>query len=214
MSDRIIKYAGLFITSVVFCYIFLAFFSPVLMKYGYYDFGVKIQNVYAKLCHQRVERSLFLFSDYGVLKVYSSDELYDIGFYAGKENVKRDRFGVNNIDGHGEWGEERMGYKVAICIRDIGLYLSFLIVSLVIHAMLLFKLRVEIGVKVFLLFLSPIFIDVFLQLLIELTGIIVPEHWFFDNIYRRIFTSVLAGSGLAIFIIPKLLTSGAEKEKI
>ena len=143
MLKFFIKYASLFITLVVFLYVFVAFLSPVLMKYGNYELGVKIQVLYEQFCHQRVERSLFLFSKDSLFASYDNQYLQDIGYYQGHEVQVYD-FGfelpswIDEIlherhDGHGLWGDEDMGFKVAICIRDIALYGGFLIVSVIVH---------------------------------------------------------------------------------
>lgn len=217
MENRLIKYASIFLTLFVFLYLFFAFLSPMLMKYGNYDLGVKIQKIYERFCHQRVERALFLFSERSLFSTYNDDIF--------KDEREDDRYTYlpdwlakileKNYDGHGKWGNEEMGYKVAICIRDIALYGSFLIVSVILQVLYyLFKFSKKISLRTLMIMLSPILLDVFIQILIDIFSLIPTTHWFYDNWVRRILTGLIAGSSIAIYLFGELLTIGHEKEKI
>ncbi len=219
MGNRLIKYASIFITLIIFLYLFFAFLSPVLMKYGNYDLGIRIQKIYEQFCHQRVERSLFLFSDRSLINSYSSNELENY------EGISKEDYSylphwlqdilLRNHDGHGLWGNSELGYKVAICIRDIALYGSFLVTSIILHLIYyIFRYSKRISFKTLLIMLSPILIDVLIQIFIDIFSLIPDTHWFYDSWIRRILTGCIAGSSIAIYVIGELLTISDEKEKI
>src|SRR3989304_3635349 len=85
-----------------FTYLFLPFLAPILLKLGYSSTANFIYSVYSFLCHQRAERSMFLFGE----KVsYSVDDLKEIGI-------------DNFLESRSFRGNDDIGFKVAFCFRD------------------------------------------------------------------------------------------------
>jgi len=102
------------------------FLAPVFMKAGWTLPASMIYRIYGVTCHQLAYRSFFLF---GEQLVYPRQA-------AGLENVvsygQATNFGEGNnpqdvLVARNFIGDERIGYKIAICQRDIAIYLGILI---------------------------------------------------------------------------------------
>jgi uncharacterized membrane protein len=91
-------------------YIGLPLLAPVLMHAGDSSAADLIYRVFSPLCHQLPERSFFL---YGKQPVYSLQELEQL--LAG---------GVVPLRYNGAPG---IGFKIAVCQRDVAIYLAMLI---------------------------------------------------------------------------------------
>jgi uncharacterized membrane protein len=99
-------------------YLLLPFAAPVFIKVGWEGPARVIYTVYKPLCHQLSFRSFFLF---GEESVYPREE------YA-------ERFDLD----HAHWpdlfaqareftGDETLGFKVALCQRDVAIFLALLL---------------------------------------------------------------------------------------
>jgi uncharacterized membrane protein len=156
---------------VVLIYVGLPFLAPVLLNAGIQGPARVIYTMYSPLCHQMTQRSFFLFgeqpaypreiagTDYKPLEAYMGDlpEFNDVSaenwpaFFAAARSFK---------------GNDQMGYKMALCERDIGIY-GFVLVGGLVFAML--RNRVKIRALPFVLFviigMGPIAIDGFSQLI-------------------------------------------------
>lgn len=116
----------------MFLYVGLPFFAPALMKAGAVFPAQIIYRVYSPLCHQFGFRSFFLF---GEQAYYPLAE-------AGLTGVKTfDQVtGFQDLDNPGSYsrlearrfvGNENVGYKVALCERDVAIYGAILLFGLV-----------------------------------------------------------------------------------
>ena len=145
-----------------FFYLFFAVMAPVFMKVGLQAPAKVIYKVYSPLCHQLAFRTFFLFGE----QPYYPREL------AGMEGVITygEATGFNEYDlptARQFTGNAAMGYKMALCERDIAIYGAILIFGLV------FSLT---GKKIppipwylwILLGLGPIGLDGFSQLLSQM----------------------------------------------
>ena len=94
-------------------YVGLPILSPILYHLGHPGAGGVIQTLLRPFCHQRPERSFFLF---GQQVVYSYDEL---AAHLGQEFVPARYIGGPEI-----------GYKVAMCERDVAIYGMMLLAGL------------------------------------------------------------------------------------
>jgi uncharacterized membrane protein len=115
-----------FIIGFLLLYVGLPFVAPILMKVNQPFTAKVIYTIYGPLCHQLAFRSYFLF---GAQPVYprilaglslpitwnSITNSSTIDFYAAKAFI----------------GDPFLGYKVAICERDIAMYGSFAIFSII-----------------------------------------------------------------------------------
>lgn len=111
---------------IIFLYVGLPFLAPVLMKAGIPQPAKAIYLVYSPLCHELGFRSFFLF---GEQPYYPRES-------AGMEGVTsfEEATNINGNDllaARNFVGNETLGYKVALCQRDVALYLGILIFSLI-----------------------------------------------------------------------------------
>ncbi len=158
-------------TVVALIYVGLPFLAPVLLRAGINGPARTIYTIYSPMCHQMAQRSFFLFgeqpaypreiagTDYKPLEAYIGDipEFNDVSaenwpaFFAAARSFR---------------GNEQMGYKMALCERDIGIY-GFVLVGGLLFGML--RNRRNIRPLPFVLFLiigiGPIAIDGFSQLI-------------------------------------------------
>jgi len=125
-------------------YIGLPFLAPTLMANGYERWGRLIYRLYGPpVCHQLPERSYFL---YGPRYYYTLEELHAL---VGEDMPAR------------YIGDEKIGYKVAICERDVAIYTTGLMAGLA-FAFVRRKLRPLPGrqfVRFTLIFVLPLAID-------------------------------------------------------
>jgi uncharacterized membrane protein/glutaredoxin len=111
---------------IIFLYTGLPFLAPVLMKAGMREPAKAIYIVYSPLCHQLGFRSWFLFGE----QLYYPREL------AGVNGVKsfEEETGITSdevIKAREYLGDERVGYKVALCERDTAIYGAMVIFGLI-----------------------------------------------------------------------------------
>ncbi len=140
----------LLINLAVAVYLLLPFLAPWLMRAGFTTPARFIYTIYSFACHQLPERSYFLF---GQQPVYSLPTLENNGLAAGLDLFARRKFVGNPI----------LGYKVAICQRDVAIYGSVLLGGLL-FGLVRSRLR-PLSLKVYALFLIPIALDGGTQLL-------------------------------------------------
>ncbi|MBN1264103.1 MAG: DUF2085 domain-containing protein [Anaerolineales bacterium] len=108
----------------VFIFVGLPFLAPVLMKAGAELPGRVIYKVYSPLCHQLAFRSWFLFGEQPAypLKRANTD------FLSYEEVVGGTAEDLSTA--HQYVGNEIVGYKVALCERDIAIYSGILLSGL------------------------------------------------------------------------------------
>ena len=115
---------------VVAVFIGVPFLAPVFMHAGATGAGRLIYALYSPTCHQLPERSFFLFGPRGV---YSASDLETLGLLpAGINTFQRELL---------RWvGAPEVGYKVAVCERDVAIYGAILFSGLI-FALLRHRLR-------------------------------------------------------------------------
>ncbi len=94
-------------------YIGLPVLSPILYQLGYPRAGGVIQTLFRPFCHQRPDRSFFLF---GERPFYSMAQLAD--------RLGHDAVLYRYVGGPG------VGYKIAVCERDVAIYGTMLLAGL------------------------------------------------------------------------------------
>lgn len=162
--------------------------APWAMAAGFTGLGELIYNLYAINCHQLAYRSWFLF---GLQPAYSLDQLQ----------------GLLHVDNPaldlGFWraflGNATLGYKMAICERDVAMYGSMIVAS---FPYALLRRRVPpLDWRLYLLFLAPLAIDGTWQLLsyTPLVGVI-PFHE--STPLLRLITGMLFGVGTVWLVFP------------
>ncbi len=110
---------------VVLVYAGLPFMAPTLMKVGATGPARVIYTLYSPFCHQFAFRSFFL---YGSQAVYPR-ELAGTDLVSYGEATGLDEGDV--IAARQYIGDEKVGYKTALCERDIGIYVGILVAGLV-----------------------------------------------------------------------------------
>lgn len=113
-----------FFNALVFLYVGLPFAAPTLMNAGIETPARVIYTVYSPLCHQLAFRSWFLFGEQPAYpRQLAGTELVSYGEATGLDEydlLQARRF-VGNPD---------VGYKVALCERDIGIYGGILLAGI------------------------------------------------------------------------------------
>ena len=114
----------------VFLYVGLPFFAPVLMKAGVTAPAMIIYRGYGFVCHQLAYRSWFLFGEQAAYPraLAQVDGLVPFEETTGLSgaNTNADLFAARNFIGN-----EQVGYKVAFCERDVGIYAGLLLFGVV-----------------------------------------------------------------------------------
>jgi len=143
---------------LVLLYVGLPFLAPVMMISGATGAGGLIYRIYGAVCHQLAFRSWFLFGEQPAYprQVAGVDGLIPYGEITGlseEDQVAARQFTGNPI----------VGYKVALCQRDIAIYGGILIFGLVFSATGK-KLKPIPWYLWFLIGILPIAVDGFSQL--------------------------------------------------
>lgn len=110
-----------FITTVVFIYVGLPFLAPVFMEAGAPGLARPIYAMYSGLCHQLGYRSWFLF---GERAAYPRD-IFEA--YSGIDPALPESL----LTARAFTGNERMGWKVAYCERDVAIYAAIGVFGLI-----------------------------------------------------------------------------------
>ncbi|GIV66367.1 MAG: DUF2085 domain-containing protein [Chloroflexota bacterium] len=132
MADRVSLWLSnrymLLINFFLFLYVGLPFLAPVLALNGIQSPARVLYTIYSPLCHQLTFRSWFLF---GMQPYYprSLAQVENLASYEQLFNVSpadlafaRQFTGMEEIG----FGAGRIGYKVALCQRDVAIYASLL----------------------------------------------------------------------------------------
>lgn len=120
------KHYMLLFNLLVLLYVGLPILAPVLMKFKMPRAANVIYKVYSPLCHQLAYRSFFLFGE----QLFYPRELAGIDGMSTYEDIsgfdEKDLLKARNF-----LGNEEVGYKTALCQRDLAIYLAILIFGLI-----------------------------------------------------------------------------------
>ena len=155
---------------IVFIYVALPISAPILMKAGVEGPARVIYTVYSPMCHQMTQRSFFLFGEQTAYpREIAGTDLTPIEAYIDDipefEGVSADNWPAFFGAARAFRGNEQMGYKMALCERDIGIY-GFVFVGGLLYAMLRNRVNIKaLPILVFVIVgLGPIALDGFSQL--------------------------------------------------
>jgi uncharacterized membrane protein len=109
----------------VFIYLGLAFVAPFFMKIGATAPATVIYRAYGFVCHQLAFRSWFLF---GEQAAYPRAEAGVQGLVSYQQATGMD--GYDLLAARAFVGNEQLGYKVALCQRDVAIYGGILLFGL------------------------------------------------------------------------------------
>ncbi|HOZ38457.1 MAG TPA: DUF2085 domain-containing protein [Anaerolineaceae bacterium] len=114
------------INIILALYVGLPILAPVMMRLGQVEPAKTIYGLYRPLCHQLAYRSFFLFGE----QVH-----YPLEVPAGSDRLTYSQISGNsgeNIQLASKFvGNERAGYKIALCQRDVAIYGSLLLFGIV-----------------------------------------------------------------------------------
>lgn len=149
-------------------YVIAPLMAPVFMQLGWTEAAQVIYTVYAILCHQLPTHSYFLF---GPEVAPPASSLIAEGMTT-STNLLSQRAFIGNID---------VGWKVALCERDLAIYASVFFTGLL-YALVRDRVR-PLPFKIYIFFAIPIAVDGLTQLF----------GWRESNWWLRTLTGVLFG---------------------
>jgi len=114
------------LNTLVFIYLALPFLAPVLMSAGYTRPASAIYRFYGLVCHQLAFRSWFIFGDQVAYPREAAGVTGLIPFEAATGVGEEDELAARAYI-----GEPGIGYKVALCERDVAIYGGILLFGLV-----------------------------------------------------------------------------------
>ena len=191
-------------------YLGLTFLAPVLMKAGYTSPAALIYRIYGGLCHQLAFRSVFIFGEQpyypraaaGVGGLLTFQQATGISESSTPDALLAARQFVGNAV---------VGYKVALCERDIAIYGSMLLFG-VIFALSRRKMKSLPWYLWIVVGILPIALDGFSQLLSQPPLGFIPYRE--STPYLRFLTGFLFGFTTAWFGIPLVESSMAEAREL
>jgi len=198
-------------------YVGLPLLAPVLMNAGATAPARVIYTIYSPLCHQMASRSFFLFGDQVAYpRAIAGTSLTPIEAYM----PSLPEFAGASAD-PGNWvnfllaarrfvGNDQMGYKVALCERDMGIYVSVLFTGLL-YGFLRRRMVIRpLPAWAFLIIgLGPIALDGFSQLFSQYLVVLTPQLATFlplreSTPFLRTLTGVLFGFALVWMTYPHI----------
>ncbi|HSN78587.1 MAG TPA: DUF2085 domain-containing protein [Anaerolineae bacterium] len=186
MGDRMVlgiaRHWVAFFSLALALYVGLPFVAPTLMQVGLTGPARLVYLIYSPACHQLPDRSYFLF---GEQPVYTLEELEEANVLPGSGLLERRRF----------IGDETLGWKVALCERDVAIYGAMVIAGMI-FALLRGRVR-RLPLPVFVLFVIPIAVDGLSQLF----GLRTSNWWL------RTLTGALFGAGVVWLVYPYIQES-------
>jgi uncharacterized membrane protein len=194
----------------------LPFLAPVLMEQGHERAAGAIYKVYSPACHQLAFRSWFLFGEqpyYPLSSTYLPDVHYFEEYVAGDPHFSSlspdEGFGAFSWAARSYLGSEQMGYKVALCQRDVAIYAGLLLAGLL-FGLVRRHLR-PLSWKVFVLAgVLPMMIDGGYQLIAHMAPGLFGVHETLPTL--RTLTGFLFGAGLMWLTYPHIEMGMKEME--
>ncbi len=195
---------------IVIFYLGLSFLAPVLLKFGIVGPSNLLYRGYGMVCHQLAYRSFFLFGEQSVYPRAAADvnglDTYSQVTGLGEGSNVEDILAARSFTGN-----DIVGYKIALCQRDVAIYASILLFGLLFSLTgrripaLPWYLWVLIG-------MVPIALDGLSQLLSQ------PPFSLWDfresTPYFRVITGLLFGFTTAWFGYPLVEASMADARRI
>jgi len=116
---------------IMLLYVGLPFLAPVMMHSGATAPARVIYTIYSPLCHQFGFRSFFLYGEqaYYPLEEASIEGVLDFESATGILHLQ-DPSNQSRLEARRYVGDERVGYKIALCERDVAIYASILFFGL------------------------------------------------------------------------------------
>lgn len=196
-------------------YVGLPFLAPVLLKVGAVAPANIIYTVYSPLCHQFGFRSWFLFGEqaYYPLKEAGIPDVVDFETATGFLGM-HDSAGLARLQARAFRGDEHVGYKVALCERDVAIYLAMLLFGLL-YPLSGRRLKSLHWLVWLILAFGPIGLDGFSQLISQLPFPAIADVLPYreSTPLLRTLTGFLFGFSTAWFAIPNVEEGMAESRQ-
>ena len=155
---------------LILIYVGLPILAPTLMNAGVEGPARVIYTMYKPMCHQMTQRSYFLFGEqYAYPRAVAGTDLTPIEAYVDGidefENVPVGDWPAFFAAARSFVGNEQMGYKMALCERDIGIY-GFILIGGLVFGLLRYRIKIRaLPLILFIIIgLGPIALDGFSQL--------------------------------------------------
>lgn len=195
---------------LVLIYFGLPFLAPTLMKAGLTGPAKIIYTPYSYMCHQLAFRSFFLFGEQPAYPRAAADVSGLLTFSQasglGESNSAQDLYAAR-----GFLGDSAMGYKIALCERDIAIYGAILLFGLL-YALAGRRLPALPWYLWILIGLVPIGVDGVSQLLSQPPFSLLPYRE--STPFLRALTGALFGFTTAWFGYPLVEVTMAETRQI
>ena len=195
---------------IVIIYLGLPILAPVMMKAGADGPAGLIYRGYGMVCHQLAYRSFFLF---GEQKVYprAAAGLEGLETYSQVTGLGEESNAKDILTARSYVGDETVGYKIALCQRDMAIYASILLFG-VLFAITGRRIPALPWYLWILIGMVPIALDGMSQLLSQ------PPFNFWDfresTPYFRVLTGFLFGFTTAWFGYPLVEDSMSDARRI
>jgi uncharacterized membrane protein len=198
----------------LFLYVGLPFLAPTLMKLDLTAPARVLYTIYSPLCHQFAFRSFFLFGqqpyyplkEAGVTGVKTFDQISGLSAPALADPLNAARLGARQF-----LGNPTVGYKVAICERDVAIYGALVLFGLI-YALVKRKLPALPWWAWILIGLGPIGLDGFSQLFSQMNWPWLAHFLPYreSTPFERVLTGALFGFMTAWFAYPNIEESMRE----
>lgn len=215
-SDRIFFWISRHYLAVLnfflFLYVGLPFLAPTLMEFKQEAPARLIYTLYSPLCHQFGFRSFFLFGEqpYYPLGAAGLSSLKTFEQITGYTDVS-DPYSISRLYARQFVGNPTVGYKVALCERDVAIYLGLLLFGLL-YGLSKRRLPALHWILWVLIGLGPIGLDGFSQLISQLNlpvlASLLPYRE--STPFLRVLTGGLFGFATAWFAYPNIEASMSE----
>lgn len=158
------------LNTIIAIYVALPILAPVLMNAGATGPARVIYTMYSPMCHQMASRSFFLFGEQAAYpRALAGTELNSLESYTDSipefAGVEDNNWADFFLAARAFVGNEQLGYKMALCERDIAIY-GFVLIGGLIYGLV--RKRREIRPLHLIIFLvigmGPIGLDGFSQL--------------------------------------------------
>jgi uncharacterized membrane protein len=215
-SDRIYvwisKHYLALLNLLMFLYVGLPFAAPVLMKLDANAPARLIYTIYSPLCHQFAFRSFFLFGEqpYYPLKEAGLADVKTLEQVTGYADLANP-FSSSRLLARQFTGDPTVGYKVALCERDVAIYGAIVLFGLV-YSLTKRRLPPLHWTLWILIGLGPIGLDGFSQLFSQLNWPWLAHYLPYreSTPFLRVFTGGLFGFMTAWFAYPNIEESMRE----
>lgn len=197
---------------LMFVYVGLPFLAPTFMESNATAPARIIYSIYSPLCHQFGFRSFFLFGEqpYYPLKEAGLANVKTFDQITGFQNLA-DPFSVSRLYARQYLGDPTVGYKIALCERDVAIYGAIVFFGLI-YALTKRRMPALHWMLWILIGIGPIGLDGFSQLFSQFNWPWLIHYLPYreSTPFLRVFTGFLFGFATAWFAYPNIEESMRE----